>query len=1317
MALVVATIAQSYVFITNDAGFAVKWRSNAIPVTINVNNFFTLTDGTTQATCIQNAMTSSSRGWNQYLSGIAFVPTIGTGTTGHDGNNANEIFFSSTAYDYSWDDSTLAVTTVWVQNGDTRVEGDILLNNAFAWDSYRGAQKSGVFDLQRVVLHELGHVLGLDHPDEHGQSVTAIMNSVISDTDSLQADDIAGAQALYGVAGQSPANDNFSAAITIDASIATQTIPGSNLGATKETNEPNHGGDRGGHSVWWKMTPGQSGTLNLTTAGSNFDTTLAVYTGQSVDTLNLVTEDIHIGPAQHSSAVSASVTGGTTYYIAIDGYSADYGSISLNVSLVIPQPPVITLQPVSQTVLLGSPVAFSVSATGVPAPSYQWYLDGSPISGANAATYSIASVSAGSAGTYTVTASNGVPPAATSTGAVLTVQLPSGVVSVAATSAGTIFLRADGTRWVMGANFSGELGTNTATTFAVPTQIDGNNLFIAAGSADMAVVKTDGTLQMSGDNGHGQLGDGTQNNRATLAAVQGGFGVVAVSVFQDFSLFELADGSILAVGNDANGEFGDGTTTSRSFPIIMTKNVRSFAAGGVHSLYVDVSGDAWGAGDAEYDQLNGELAPPLLAASTINALPLKIASGVAKVFAGAHCSFFLRNDGSLWQVGSMDNLQLAAPVQVATNVTSVAAGPSHYVFIKTDGTLWGAGDNSDGQLGVAIGANNLYQTPIKIADHVAAAAVGSWHTVYVTDDGSLWGMGLNSWNQVSSAYAYQVPTPTLITQGTLVTPQAPINIHTLATVDGVFVAWSGQLGTTRYHIWRAPSSAPGSGVEIGSSDGGQIAFMDATAVPGVSYSYWVTASNSAGTSAAGVATSGQALSGVAPVFTQQPVTATLPLNVAGQAELSVAARGAPTPDYRWQIRGGTDAQWINLGPLNPTFTGVNTAGLTVHATLTGNPGWRFRCIATNLAGQAISAEAQLLAAGVPLPPTLILQPASVTVPAGGQAIFNAGVQGGTTPYSYQWLCRASATGSWQPIGMLHGTSYSGDLGPTLTITDCSKNLSGVQFTCTIYDANSNAITTDPATLTVTSIPVKAADFNADGHPDLLWENTAGIDRAIWYMNGASIAGFDYLAGIDGVWKIVGTADFDGDGQTDIAWENTSTGDRTCWYMNGKAIASFGYFALVDPAWHIAAIGDFDGDGKPDLVWENTVTGDRAVWFLDGVAIKSFGYIAGIDPVWHIVGAADFDGDGQTDLVWENLTTGDRTIWYMNGATLSSFGYIGNVPDAWHIAMVADMDGDGHPDLVWENRTTGDRAIWLMNNATLLSSPYLAFVDPAWHIAP
>ena len=79
------------------------------------------------------------------------------------------------------------------------VDADIVVDSTQPWDPhYDGPLRSDhTQDFRRVILHELGHALGLDHPDDAGQSVTAIMNSKISDIDSLQQDDKDGIIALY----------------------------------------------------------------------------------------------------------------------------------------------------------------------------------------------------------------------------------------------------------------------------------------------------------------------------------------------------------------------------------------------------------------------------------------------------------------------------------------------------------------------------------------------------------------------------------------------------------------------------------------------------------------------------------------------------------------------------------------------------------------------------------------------------------------------------------------------------------------------------------------------------------------------------------------------------------------------------------------------------------------------------------------------------------------------------------------------------------------------------------------------------------------
>jgi hypothetical protein len=85
-------------------------------------------------------------------------------------------------------------------------------------------------------------------------------------------------------------------------------------------------------------------------------------------------------------------------------------------------PITIVTQPTNRTVVVNSPVSFTVVANGT-APQYQWFKDGAPVNGANAATLSLASAQFGDAGTYSVRVSNSVN-TVFSSNAVLTVSEP-----------------------------------------------------------------------------------------------------------------------------------------------------------------------------------------------------------------------------------------------------------------------------------------------------------------------------------------------------------------------------------------------------------------------------------------------------------------------------------------------------------------------------------------------------------------------------------------------------------------------------------------------------------------------------------------------------------------------------------------------------------------------------------------------------------------------------------------------------------------------------------------------------------------------------
>jgi hypothetical protein len=75
---------------------------------------------------------------------------------------------------------------------------------------------------------------------------------------------------------------------------------------------------------------------------------------------------------------------------------------------------------------------FSVTATGHPALTYQWYFNGTAINGATASSYSLASAQTGNAGSYTVTVANTLG-SVTSNAATLTVNTVTSQPSSAST--------------------------------------------------------------------------------------------------------------------------------------------------------------------------------------------------------------------------------------------------------------------------------------------------------------------------------------------------------------------------------------------------------------------------------------------------------------------------------------------------------------------------------------------------------------------------------------------------------------------------------------------------------------------------------------------------------------------------------------------------------------------------------------------------------------------------------------------------------------------------------------------------------------------
>ena len=347
--------------------------------------------------------------WNDQMGVVNFQGQVEP-TEGYvSGNGINEIAMDSKADGEDFGENTLAITLSY-RVSNVRTESDVVFNTAHTWDSYRGGLRNDREDIQRVAVHELGHILGLDHPNQAtpAQAVTAVMNSTVSNIQIPVTDDINGARSLYGAPGFVPANDNFANAATLTISGSSAQAVGASIAGTAEVGEPDHDSETPTHSVWWKWTATSADPVTLTTFGSNFDTVLAVYAGSTLnDITSVVSNDDGERSVIRTSKLTFAPTIGTTYYIAVDGWDGSYGQLTLNLILgtANSSAPTITTQPTSLGVTLGNDVTCRVVTSGSPS-GYQWFRNGSPISGKTTDTLELNDVSADDAGGYYVVVTN-----------------------------------------------------------------------------------------------------------------------------------------------------------------------------------------------------------------------------------------------------------------------------------------------------------------------------------------------------------------------------------------------------------------------------------------------------------------------------------------------------------------------------------------------------------------------------------------------------------------------------------------------------------------------------------------------------------------------------------------------------------------------------------------------------------------------------------------------------------------------------------------------------------------------------------------------
>lgn len=346
--------------------------------------------------------------------------------------------------------------------------------------------------------------------------------------------------------------------------------------------------------------------------------------------------------------------------------------------------PVITLQPQSQSQVIGLDSTFLAGAGGTPPLTYQWQHAGTNIPGANGLSLTVTNVQLVNTGSYALIVSNSLD-FVTSSNATLEfgeVALwgrdlraqsftPPGLTNVSTVGVAGPFgfaFRNDGTLLAWGENSAGEKPVLPPFT---------NIAYLAGGNGHTLALLTDGTVVAWGANNVGQT-----NVPADLT------NAVAIAAGDLHSLALKADGTVVAWGWNQYGQ----TDVPGGLA-----NVTAIAAGATHSVALRDDGTvaAWGLSQATNVPAN--------------------ATNITEISAGGDHNLAEKADGTVvhWGVNLFGVGNVPAS---ASNVVGIAAGGSHNCVLRADGTV------------LVWGANNLGQTntPAALTNVQAIAASGNF---------------------------------------------------------------------------------------------------------------------------------------------------------------------------------------------------------------------------------------------------------------------------------------------------------------------------------------------------------------------------------------------------------------------------------------------------------------------------------------------------------------------------------------------------------------------------------------------------------------
>ena len=748
---------------------------------------------------------------------------------------------------------------------------------------------------------------------------------------------------------------------------------------------------------------------------------------------------VNIGGANASSYNIPSVTPASAgNYDVVVSNTGCASATSAAATLTVNESPVITLNPVSQTVCEGATIVLTGSASGVPAVTYQWQKNGSDIAGETSSSLSLNGVTTADNGSYRVIATN-VCNSATSSAAVIVVNESAAITvdpasqTICAGLPVTFTVTATGTnlnyQWRKGGVNIGGANASSYTIPSVTPASAGNYDVVVSNTGCASATSAAATLTVN-ESPVITLDPVSQTvcEGATIVLTGSASGVPAVTYQWQKN------------GSDISGE------TSSS----LTLTGVTVADNGSYSLVAtNICNTATSA--AAVVVVNE--AP----AVTVDPASQTICAGQPVTFSvtatGTNLTYQWRKDGG--NIGGATSSSYSIP--------SVVPGDAGNYDVVVSSTGCASATSAAAVLAVnespVITLNPVSQTICEGSNIVLTASASGVPSVtyqWQKNGSDIIGETSSSLtlNGVSTADngSYTIVATNICNTATSSAAVIVVNEAPVVTVDPVSqTICAGQpvtftvtaTGTNLNYQWRK------GGVNISGANGSS--YTIASVVTGSAGNYDVVVSNTGctdATSAVAVLTVNEA-----PVITLNPVSQTV--CEGSNVTFTASASGVPAASYQWQ-KNGSD------------IAGENSSSLTLNNVTTADNG-NYRIVATNVCGEATSTAATLL---VNVAPVVTVDPVSQTICAGQPVTFTVTATG--TNLNYQWRKNGSNIGGATSASYTIASAVSGDAGNydvVISNSGCSSTTSAVAVlvvnnrpTAVITSGNATICSTYPTTI-------------------------------------------------------------------------------------------------------------------------------------------------------------------------------------------------------------------------------------------------------------